>query len=103
MAFTQRSSLSNNPKILNPVSPGGEGEGGATPQGISAPIVFNQGKKHRFQTAISRVAEIPKLGHMLGDLNPFFEQVPPSRSSGESLGADMPLANDHPEEPASCK
>ena len=32
------------------------------------------------------------LGHILGELdfNSFFEQVTPSRSSGESLGADLP-------------
>ena len=35
-----------------------------------------------------------KLGHILGELNfrPFFEQVTSSRSSGESLGTDLPPA-----------
>ena len=38
------------------------------------------------------MTEIPKLGHILEELNlkPFFEQATPSRSSGKSLGADLP-------------
>ena len=67
----------------------GEGEGGVDLR----PIVFNQGKTNPFQTAISReVTEIPKMGHILEERNfmPFFEQVNPSRISGESFGADLP-------------
>ena len=71
-----------------------QGEGGGGGGGVDLrPIVFNQGKTNPFQTAISReVTEIPKMGHILEELNfrPFFEQVNPSRISGESFGADLP-------------
>ena len=38
------------------------------------------------------MTEIPKLGHILGELNfrLFFEEVNPSMNSGESLWADLP-------------
>ena len=59
-----------------------------------APIVFNQGKKLFFKQLYlaNLVTEVPKLKEYLGAFNykPFFEQVTSSRSSGKSLGADLP-------------